>query len=171
MAAGPLSTKEYDRLIAVSYEKNPANGKLTQCEITLSSDTNYRTYISSKSQKLFLSVPLDGRIFQLDENFNSNGKDEKVWNQESSGEASANARTSFHGTVEDNGVNVLASESMVKESEPDNKNSASSSAINNEEFIATQLKLEEILKEKEQLLSDIEVLKASENKLLVENKS
>ena len=164
MAAGPLTTKEYDRIIAASYEKNPVHGRLSQCDITLSSESNYHTYISSKSQKLFLSVPLDGRIFQVDENFNSNPNDSKPWNDESVDGASA---THNSITIEDSMVPLAQDSSMMKSSEHDNH----SVTLLQEELNITKMKLEEVTKENENLLNEIEILKESKEKLFIDNQS
>ena len=64
MACGPLSSSEYDSIIALSSDKK-APGKLTKCNIKLATDeeSDGEVYIASKTQKLYLAVPVDARIF------------------------------------------------------------------------------------------------------------
>eukprot|EP01041_Mallomonas_annulata_P004086 gene4086-8125_t len=75
MACGPLTMAEYETVMDLSLDRSSkskgmntvAASKLIKCDLKLANgideDTDAQIYIASRSQKLYMALPLDGRIF------------------------------------------------------------------------------------------------------------
>lgn len=78
LAAGPLTMAEYEAIIDHSLDKRRGIshvklGKLVKVDVKLAVNLDKddgEVYIATRSQKLYMAFPIDGRIFVHDESTN-----------------------------------------------------------------------------------------------------